>query len=289
MSQMLQQETITRLALQCSQRLKRQRTAKLFFQCTVLVFERCWDFSILDENRGVFEKDRPEDEMMSWAGNELFAARQDSILEQMGAPWVKRQLLIRFTIRCVELWTFAFLFKDKAINICCPGTGTSIKTHLAVSPGSSRLWVTGSKLAEVVFWKLSSKMRRQLTIYSKWILLQGLCTQVDLPQSDHLCRSLLLPLHSLPLRPHPVGEGEAGSLTTSLDRYKHFLHQGSIDVETNIFNVKVFELLCIYADRFQSYIPLNFLIGFYVQQVFSFPTFQTWVVHSLGKRAPNKS
>ena len=152
MRQMLQQETITRLALQCSQRLKRQRTAKLFFQCTVLVFERCWDFSILDENRGVFEKDRPEDEMMSWAGNELFAARQDSILEQMGAPWVKRQLLIRFTIRCVELWTFAFLFKDKAINICCPGTGTSIKTHLAVSPGSSRLWVTGSKLAEVVFW-----------------------------------------------------------------------------------------------------------------------------------------
>ena len=120
-------------------------------------------------------------------------------------------------------------------------------------------------------------------------MLQGLRTQVDLPQSDHLCRSLLLPLHSLPLRPHPVGEGEAGSLTTSLDRYKHFLHQGSIDVETNIFNVKVFELLCIYADRFQSYIPLNFLIGFYVQQVFSFPTFQTWVVHSLGKRAPNKS
>ena len=65
---------------------------KNIFQCTVLVFERCWDFSILDENRGVFEKDRPEDEMMSWAGNELFAARQDSILEQMGAPWVKRQL-----------------------------------------------------------------------------------------------------------------------------------------------------------------------------------------------------
>ena len=34
---------------------------------------------------------------------------------------------------------------------------------------------------------------------------------------------------------------------------------------------EVFELLCIYAARFQSYIPLNFLIGFYVQQVFSFP------------------
>ena len=41
-------------------------------------------------------------------------------------------------------------------------------------------------------------------------MLQGLCSQVDLPQSDHLRRSLLLPLHSLPLRPHPVGEGEAG-------------------------------------------------------------------------------
>jgi len=32
---------------------------------------------------------------------------------------------------------------------------------------------------------------------------------------------------------------------------------------------EVFELLCIYAARFQSYIPLNFLIGFYVQQVVS--------------------
>ena len=45
-------------------------------------------------------------------------------------------------------------------------------------------------------------------------------------------------------------------------------------VEANLFIVKVFELLCIYADRFQSYIPLNFLIGFYVQQVpklWSFP------------------
>ena len=34
---------------------------------------------------------------------------------------------------------------------------------------------------------------------------------------------------------------------------------------------EVFELLCIYAARFQSYIPLNFLIGFYVQQVLSLP------------------
>ena len=34
---------------------------------------------------------------------------------------------------------------------------------------------------------------------------------------------------------------------------------------------EVFELLCIYAARFQSYIPLNFLIGFYVQQVISLP------------------
>ena len=36
--------------------------------------------------------------------------------------------------------------------------------------------------------------------------------------------------------------------------------------------IQIFELLCIYAARFQSYIPLNFLIGFYVQQVqiFSF-------------------
>ena len=33
---------------------------------------------------------------------------------------------------------------------------------------------------------------------------------------------------------------------------------------------EVFELLCIYAARFQSYIPLNFLIGFYVQQVGKF-------------------
>ena len=99
-------------------------------------------------------------------------------------------------------------------------------------------------------------------------MLQGLCTEVDLPQSDHLRRSLLLPIYSLPLRPHPVGEGEAGSPTTTfLDRKRHFLHQGSMDAETNIFIVKVFELLCIYADRFQSYIPLNFLIGFYVQQV----------------------
>ena len=106
-------------------------------------------------------------------------------------------------------------------------------------------------------------------------MLQGLCTEVDLPQSDHLRRSLLLPIYSLPLRPHPVGEGEAGSPTTTfLDRNRHFLHQGSMDAETNIFIVKVFELLCIYADRFQSYIPLNFLIGFYVQQVpklWSFP------------------
>ena len=31
--------------------------------------------------------------------------------------------------------------------------------------------------------------------------------------------------------------------------------------------IQIFELLCIYAARFQSYIPLNFLIGFYVQQV----------------------
>ena len=59
-----------------------------------------------------------------------------------------------------------------------------------------------------------------------------------------------------------------------LDRNWHFLHQGSVDAEAKIFIVKVFELLCIYADRFQSYIPLNFLIGFYVQQVpklWSFP------------------
>ena len=65
------------------------------------------------------------------------------------------------------MWTFAFLFKDEVINNWRPGTDTSIKTHLGVSPGSLRLWVTGSKLAEVVFWKLSSKMRRrQLTKYS---------------------------------------------------------------------------------------------------------------------------
>ena len=34
--------------------------------------------------------------------------------------------------------------------------------------------------------------------------------------------------------------------------------------------IQIFELLCIYAARFQSYIPLNFLIGFYVQQVHIF-------------------
>ena len=33
------------------------------------------------------------------------------------------------------------------------------------------------------------------------------------------------------------------------------------------YHREVFELICIYSSRFQSYIPLQFLIGFYVQQV----------------------
>ena len=35
----------------------------------------------------------------------------------------------------------------------------------------------------------------------------------------------------------------------------------------NPYQKEMFELICIYAGRFMSYIPLAFLIGFYVQQV----------------------
>ena len=37
----------------------------------------------------------------------------------------------------------------------------------------------------------------------------------------------------------------------------------------NPYHKEMFELICIYAGRFMSYIPLAFLIGFYVQQVSS--------------------
>ena len=36
----------------------------------------------------------------------------------------------------------------------------------------------------------------------------------------------------------------------------------------NPYQKEMFELICIYAGRFMSYIPLAFLIGFYVQQVY---------------------
>ena len=35
----------------------------------------------------------------------------------------------------------------------------------------------------------------------------------------------------------------------------------------NAYQKEMFELICVYADRFMSFIPLDFLIGFYVQQV----------------------
>lgn len=35
----------------------------------------------------------------------------------------------------------------------------------------------------------------------------------------------------------------------------------------NPYHREMFELICIYAGRFMGYIPLAFLIGFYVQQV----------------------
>ena len=37
----------------------------------------------------------------------------------------------------------------------------------------------------------------------------------------------------------------------------------------NPYQKETFELICIYAERFMSFIPLDFLIGFYVQQVIS--------------------
>ena len=33
----------------------------------------------------------------------------------------------------------------------------------------------------------------------------------------------------------------------------------------NAYQKEMFELICVYADRFMSFIPLDFLIGFYVQ------------------------
>ena len=46
-----------------------------------------------------------------------------------------------------------------------------------------------------------------------------------------------------------------------------FLYRFQFLTPGSEYHREVFELICIYSSRFQSYIPLQFLIGFYVQQV----------------------
>ena len=138
------------------------------------------------------------------------------------------------------------------------GTGTSTKTHLDVSQASSHLWAIGGELDW--FIHLFNRKERLGLLFSwktrEWIVsFRG--SVLKLIYHNFIIFVVLYFLISF--------------------IYRFVL----LDTD---WQREVFELLCIYAARFQSYIPLNFLIGFYVQQVGKFGCLGTtqWVVSLLS-------